>query len=285
MTYILPFLRDLIGLPRYRQALKKAARPWQSQLEFFDFAPAYPNLLGWSKRRQLLRLLPRDRATPVGWTIYLHGGAWTFGKPHDFLAAAQPWIEAGFGVLLPTYRRLPRYTGSDMLEDLQMVLSFVRNQGWLTSQQEVQLAGMSSGGHLAALMALSPQIWQQSGWPTPTKVICCGAPLDLDQFPQNAAIKRLRGPIEAANFQATNPHFLLKEAKELPRFLIIHPTRDGMAPAEQAAGFYRSLKEKSPDSSILWLENKGHLSAGRWMFEEGEVRETIRQFITERSAD
>ena len=284
MTYLFPFIRDLAGLPRYRQALKKAARTWQPLMEVFEFAAPYPSILGRPRKRQLLRLLPPKLSSPRGWTIYLHGGAWTFGRPHDFIAAAQPWIEEGFGVLLPTHRRLPRYVATDMLEDLQLAMAFVHQQGWLKAEQEVQLAGMSSGGHLAALLALSPQLWAEAGWSKPTKVICCGAPLDLDVFPKNAALRRLRGPINAPSYQATNPHHLLKSAVDIPPFLLIHPKKDGLAPADQAAAFFQSLQSRSPQSSMLWLEDEGHLGAGRWMFEEGSVREAIRNFITADSA-
>ncbi|MEO0627660.1 MAG: alpha/beta hydrolase [Bacteroidota bacterium] len=269
------FIRDVAQLPAYRKRLKEAGYTWLDRVETVEYAPPYRGTWGQKRSRKMLRLMPKGGVDAVkAWVVYLHGGAWAFGRPDDFLAVANCFVPEGFGLIMPTYRRLPRYHGGNMIDDLRLALVECAKRGWiLPTQQAPLVSGMSSGGHLAAILGLSPTFWEDAGWPRPQKVICCGAPLDLDLMPSYPGMNLLfRGQIEI------NPKKILAHCEEIPPFMILHPTKDGMAPARQAASFYRALRKKSDLAQIHWIANKGHLAAGEWMFTDGEIRRKICAF-------
>lgn len=268
------FLRDLSQLPKYRRQLKQAGSLWADQFQMVEYAPSYRGTWGQMRQRRMLCALPQSELK--GWVVYLHGGAWTFGKPDDFIAVASTILPTGYGLIMPTYRRLPRYHCGDMLADFRLALVECTRLGWVSSRHtRTIVGGMSSGGHLAAIAGLSPQIWEDAGWSIPQKVLCCGAPLDTDMMPNYPGMQLLnRGNTEI------NPKRILASANHIPQFMLLHPTDDGMAPANQARSFFDALKEKSPNSCVHWLKGSGHLEAGRWMFQDNEIRRRIQQFIT-----
>ncbi|MEM6396693.1 MAG: alpha/beta hydrolase [Bacteroidota bacterium] len=274
-------IKDVLELPRYRQQSKVASRRWRDRAEVIEYAPPYRGTWGQMRRRRLLKIEPEGGLEKVkGWFFYLHGGGWTFGKPDDFLSVADCVVAEGYGLIMPTYRRLPRYHCDQMLSDFRLSLVECNRRGWnLSTQAKPIMAGMSSGGHLAALIGLDSQLWTDANWSPPEHVLCCGAPLDLDAMPYYPGMSLLEG-----GNREISPVKVLENANEVPNFLLIHPTHDGMAPLPQALSFYEVLKNKTATGKLHRVKDKGHLGAGRWMFDDNETKRLIIQMLNDNAS-
>ena len=77
-------------------------------------------------RQYSLMLKPKENFNPnLPVIIYFHGGGWQYGSPENFEANAQPFLNKGHLVFLPSYRRRPSHDYYHMREDLDQILLLV----------------------------------------------------------------------------------------------------------------------------------------------------------------
>lgn len=219
------------------------------------------------------------------WVFYWHGGGWQFGTPEQFSVTAKPWLEAGYGVIIPSYRRLPLYQFSSIRADTIAALASIRR--WWDEQSDAHsnslpiiLLGMSAGGHLASIVGLDESIRAQAGWINRSiaGVICAGGVLDLQPMRFNPVIRILAGEPGSETFTQANPVNHIHA--DAPPFLLIHGKKDGMAPFGLAERFKHTYSQVADANQLqlTTLADGSHLDAGRWMFLDGEMqRQIIRQ--------
>ncbi len=122
-------LHELWNLPLYWQQVS-AVQLENYQQERIQF--------GNHNRQYCLVLRPKQ---PVkAWVVYWHGGGWQFGTPEKFSVTARPWLQAGYGVVLPSYRRIPFHQFESIREDTVAALAACHNY-W---QGEEESAGLSN---------------------------------------------------------------------------------------------------------------------------------------------
>jgi dienelactone hydrolase len=113
-----------------------------------------------SAGRSLAALFVPPRAsTPSPALLYLHGG-WALDDDH--VRECQPFIEAGFAVLAPSYRGENGNPGEHEmlwgeLDDALAALAYLRSRPEIDPDR-VFVFGHSAGGMLAALMAFEPEL-------------------------------------------------------------------------------------------------------------------------------
>ncbi|WP_116107032.1 alpha/beta hydrolase [Lewinella sp. IMCC34191] len=260
-------LRDLFGLAYYWYRTGKVRRRM----------PARVSRHAYGKGRRQYFLLAEPLASSVSddlpWAIYLHGGAWTFGTPEAFLPAARPWLEAGYRVLLPSYRRPPLANLDDIVADCRSALAAAARLADDSGRPlgEMQLAGISAGGHLAAVLALHPEWWAEAGWPRcPRRTLLFAAPLDLDL---------LRPRILFSRYEAISPCNGPGPAKD-SEWLLLHGDRDGFVNRDHSLRFAERLRAAGVSAQLITIPGGGHLDAGRWTYEDGNrYRKDIDDFI------
>ena len=259
-------LRDTLGLPLY----------WRHSARVRRRMPPHRRLAyGPHPRQYYLLLEPPDTepTDPLPWAVYLHGGAWTFGSPEAFRPAARPWLQRGFRVVLPSYRRPPGVRLPEIVTDCRTALthlaSFARQTGRPLSAP--QIGGISAGGHLAALLALHPEWWTEAGWPGgPTHALLCAAPLDLSILRPRTVFSRR---------SAQDPMLQLGRAAAV-RWLLLHGRDDGMVEYRHSQRFYRALRELRAASELVTIAKGGHLDSGRWTYDDRDPHAaTVADFI------
>ncbi len=269
-------LRELFHLPPYLWGIHRVstAQLQEERLPYGDHPLQYA-----------LLERPTDRP-PRGWIIYFHGGAWRFGQPERFRAAAAIFAEFGFGTILPSYRRTPKYQWPDIREDLVCLLRTLSH--WFQiGEEEVgsfAVGGMSAGGLLAAHLALDPTIPEAADWRygLPKAVVCCASVLDLQSMYPDFVIHDFCGPASSSTFQAANPIEHLSPGYAPPPFLLIHGTDDGMAPFQNCRAFFERFQTHFPDRVHLYpIERGSHLDAGRWMYQNNSERAVLDQFLNQ----
>lgn len=265
-------LHELLNLPIYWKEVR--------------VSPAIPyalKKLPFGTHSRQYCLIAEPATSPIGWVVYWHGGGWQFGSPEQFQKTALSWLDAGYGVVLPSYRRLPWYDFRAIRQDTIQALATCRHY-WESSGDHpyppVILLGMSAGGHLAAISGLDTDILQQAGWrPTQIKgVIACGGVLDFSLMKNNPIIRLLAGSPKGGTYAMANPTAQLSnKPRELPPFLLIHGTSDGMAPYQAALNFQKHYQALpiTTTCELITLSEGTHLDAARWMFHDTPLRQTI----------
>lgn len=239
--------------------------------------PRYQRIsVGNHWRQYVMMALPEG--IPRGLVIYWHGGGWQFGRPEQFRAGAQVWIDQGFGVIMPSYRRLPKNSFSEIEADTLSALRAAKE--WLDQEGlpalPYALLGMSAGGHLAAITGLRKDILPGANWDRDNLlgIITTGAVLDLQVMPYTPIIRRLAGPKSGELFQRADPAQHLTE--DAPACLVIHGKKDRMVPFRVAESFVKKYQEMTGKACAqLILPNGIHVDAGRWLFEEQPIRQKM----------
>ena len=148
-------VHDLLGQPVSLPGIRvsRLLRPYPSLRRGFDVETL---TYGPHERNRVDRVaLPSVRSGPV--FIHVHGGGWWRGRRGR---QARPLIRRmaslGWVVLAPTYRVSPEATFPDHLEDVRVLIRWVReNAADLGADARfIAVAGGSAGGQLAALAGL-----------------------------------------------------------------------------------------------------------------------------------
>ncbi len=127
---------------------------------------------GEDPAQRLQLFVPTDRAHDPAVTgsalpvvVFIHGGGWTSGDPHDYRFVARTLAPHGYAVLLAGYRldEAGRYPA--MLEDGAAVLRWIgaHAPGLGGDAGRVVLMGHSAGAYNAAMLGVDPRWLEQSG--------------------------------------------------------------------------------------------------------------------------
>jgi acetyl esterase/lipase len=264
---LLQTIHDLSSLPHYWYRSARSRRRMQVSRRRIPYGP---------HARQYILLLEPRAALPTDelpWAIYFHGGAWTFGTPEAFSAAARPWLEDGFRVALPSYRRPPGVRLPEIVGDCHAAVAELADFARRTSRplSAPQLAGISAGGHLAGLLALQPDYWTRTGWPaSPDRALLCAAPLDLRLLSPRKIFQRYRS-INPTELPLSYPS---------PAFFLLHGTHDGMVNYTHATTFARAIRSRGGQLHLEAIPGGGHLDAGRWTYDDTDpLAPLVRRFI------
>lgn len=229
---------------------------------------------GDAGKRNLLdvyRSRSQSDACPV--LLQVHGGGWTIGQkdqqglPLMYHMAARGWV-----CVAPNYRLSPRATFPDHIIDVKRALAWVRRHGseYGANPDFVVVTGGSAGGHLAALLALSPNdpAFQPGFEDIDTSVAAC-VPfygvydlLDREGFWGNQSLvpfmeKTVLKCSPTANREVWEQASPLDRIRpDAPPFLVIHGTHDALVPVEEARYFVRRLREVS-HNAVVYAEVPG----------------------------
>ena len=142
---------------------------------------------------------------------------------------------------------------------------------------------MSSGGNLAALLALNKQQLLHNGFPIKAikGLMLLGAPLDLRGMYWSPNLYFYAGWYGTEKFQHANPINYLEKGKR-PSILIIHGQKDGLVPYKSMMPFYEKLKQIAPKKyQLITLEKGTHLEAASWTFEDCPFQSQILKWLKE----
>ncbi len=265
-------MHELLRVPGYNFKAQFARRN-EMIMEKHSFA---------NHRKQYFYLfLPKDqKVTRDQVIIYYHGGGWTFGTPMMFRCNAQIFVDQGYAVIMPSYRRLPFYQAPDMQADaqaaLKMSVEILEKKG--LGDKKLIISGLSAGGHLAALTALNQSTWSAIGVSRNrlAGLMFFAAPLDLNKMAVTPVIWRLAGRRGSKLFKASNPLTYLEKGDPTPVF-ILHGTKDGLVNYKSSISFI----EKRGDQNLKFytIENGTHLDSGNWIFEDGKIRRMVLEWV------
>jgi acetyl esterase/lipase len=171
---------------------------------------------------------------------------------------------------MPSHRRIPFFDYRHMRRDVQaamhLVAALMEEQG--LAGKKVILGGVSSGGHLAALLALDSQIIKPGSMPGAglSGLFLMGAVVNLNGMWNSPPLRMLAGSRKGQIFYEANPVNHLTGTFRLPT-LIIHGTKDGLVAFESVKEFVQKFKSSEPAPvEFVTLPNGNHTDAASWGF-------------------
>ena len=153
-------------------------------------------------------------AAPYPIVVFIHGGGWDSGDPHDYRFIARALVPQGYAVVLPGYRLYPKAKFPGMVEDGASALRWVHDHaaalGGDTSR--VVLMGHSAGAYNAAMLVLDKHWMAHEGLDANTLRGFIGLAGPYDFLPLDTdATRNSFG--DAADLPATQPiHFARADA-------------------------------------------------------------------------
>ena len=216
---------------------------------------------------------PRERQGPCPTLLQIHGGGWTIGrKDQQGLPLMHHLAADGWLCVAANYRLSPKATFPDHLIDVKRALAWIRTDGarYGADPRFVVVTGGSAGGHLASLLALTPNDPQfQPGFEdVDTSVAACvpfygvydfldrhGVRGSASMLPFLERVVMKCSPDEhPERWDHASP--IARVHADAPPFFVIHGTHDALAYVEEARHFVEALRAASRNP-VVYAELPG----------------------------
>ena len=221
-----------------------------------------------------------DKSKPL--LIYYHGGGWIFGKPELFIKKAALFTKLGYQVVMPSYRKLPRYTADEIIEDVIACTQKAQGlgaEGRIYNSKEILLGGVSAGANLVSLLYFNTNMLSRSGLEQSQikGMFLYAPPLDLSRMKKTFVLSRYAGKPGSRRYRSANPMDYLSDSKPLP-ILCAHGNKDAFVEFEASKSFRSKYEELFPGQlQFTLIENGCHLDAASWAHSDNDLR---RELIT-----
>lgn len=259
---------DVDGLPghggdtmwRFPRLLYPLPRPTRSvqSVRNIDYA-------GDGTRAHRLDIISRRVDPPTGAPvlIYIHGGAWVIGdKREQGLPLLFEFARRGWVTVTINYGLSPKATWPDHIVDCKRAVAWVRGHiaEYGGDPEFIAVSGGSAGGHLAALLALTPGDPDfQPGFEHDDASVAACVPFygvydmtagrgtsrydaGLLSLLERRVFKR-RLAEDPGLFEAASP--LYRVNPDAPPFFVVHGTNDTLVPVAEARAFVAGLRAVS----------------------------------------
>lgn len=218
--------------------------------------------------------LPKTGTGPFPAVVYVHGGGWKNGSKSSFSRQAAHMATRGYAGLCIEYRLSGEATFPAAIHDVKAAVRYLRAQAksLRIDASRIGAAGGSAGGHLVALLGVSParREWEgEGGNPTESSAVQAVAAfnpaVDLVAFGQlrsndaNNSVAAFLGSTFAAKpdlWKDATP--ITHIGKHAPPFLFLHGDADTTVPIAQSHKMLQSLKAAGVRAEILVAPGAGH---------------------------
>jgi len=229
-----------------------------------------PYVEGGGPRQRLDVYAPSAGARNAPVLLQIHGGGWTIGKkeqqalPLMYHLASKGWV-----CVAANYRLSPKATFPDHIIDTKLALKWILEHigDFGGDARFVAVTGGSAGGHLASLLALTPNDPEyQPGFESVDTRVQAAVPFyGVYDFTDRQGLDRKRVFIRFAErlvlkkkfdddrdaFERASP--MSRVRPDAPPFLVIHGTHDSLVPVRDARHFVELLRAAS-QAPVCYVE-------------------------------
>ena len=190
--------------------------------------------------------------TPRPVLVFLYGGGWANGTRTEYSYAARPFVEAGYIVVLPDYRKVPEVRFPGFVEDSAAAVKWVQANiaKYGGDPRRVSVAGHSAGAYNALMLALDPQ-WL--GDKPVTSAISLAGAADFYPFTSKRAINAMS---KFPDPKATQPISFVRA--DAPPILLIHGTADTVVRIRNSNSLYAKQKAAGGDITLRAQQGGSH---------------------------
>lgn len=238
---------------------------------------------------------PKDPAVgpPQPTLLYIHGGAWCMGTRQQSRFMLYELAEAGWTVFSISYRLAPRFPLPCAIEDCKAALAWIREHAaeYGARPDHIVVMGGSAGGHLAALLAVTPNQpqfqpgFEQADTRLQGAVVLYGV-TDLTGAFEDApdwgmawllerVVFRRRYREDPTPFQLASPLVHLAQLHpDVPPILLVHGMEDRMVSIGQSRRFAARLRQAG--ARVVHLLEVPHVPHAFEIFPSPMQRRTVR---------
>jgi acetyl esterase/lipase len=202
-----------------------------------------------------------DKANPTATVVLVPGGGWQSADRTGLAPLAETLARAGFAVVNTTYRAADSGAVFPVpVQDIKCAIGFAadRVESAGRTPGPLVVVGHSSGAHLAALAALSPEP-QEQGCPykqTPVDgLVGLSGPYDISALVAVAAPLFGDGPLD--RWRRGNPLTWASERPEVP-VLLVHGGSDELVPVSFTQNFASALQTGGHEVQVKIVPGAGH---------------------------
>jgi acetyl esterase/lipase len=208
---------------------------------------------------------PRDR-TDAPFVVFAHGGGWVQGDK-GFRPLFPTLCDAGVAVVDVQYRLAPGAQFPVPVRDVVAALTWVRaNAGeYAIDPARGAVAGYSAGAHLAALVALAPDVPAFQPDVRPDQPVAVDAFVGFSGIYDLAAPDSMESSLVQAFVGAGEPESTYEAASPVdytdpadPPTMLLHGTEDAVVPYRSATRLRDSLREAGVPVDVFTADGAGH---------------------------
>ena len=215
---------------------------------------------GSDPAQKLEMIVPADSAArkgPLPIVVFIHGGGWRSGDPHDYRFIARALAPEGYAVVLAGYRLYPKAQYPGMLEDGAAALRWVADNAAAHGgdPQRIVLMGHSAGAYNAVMLGLDQRWLAARGLSANALrgVVGLAGPYDFYPF-DSAATKLSFG--KASNPEETQPVAHARAGG--PPLLLVHGTADTRVRPRNSVGLARTMTRAGSPTQAVLLDGVTH---------------------------
>jgi acetyl esterase/lipase len=244
---------------------------------------------GTDPAQKLEMFLPADakpqKLLPV--IVFIHGGGWASGDPHDYRFMARTLAPEGYAVVLAGYRLYPQARYPAMLEDGASALRWVAGHAaqFGGDPQRVVLMGHSAGAYNAVMLGLDRRWLADKGLSADALrgVIGLAGPYDFYPFDTEGTIRTFG---KAANPEETQP--VVHARGDGPPLLLVHGTADTRVRPRNSAELARTMTRAGAPTQAVLLQDVTHegiiMMLARPFDRDSRVLDAVRPFLAKITA-
>lgn len=239
----------------------------------------------------IYRLKESKAVEPV--IVWIHGGAWVGGSRSN--CPVYRLVENGYSVVSIDYRLATEARWPAQLEDARSAIEWIIDnaQTYGFDPKRIGVAGSSSGGHLAAMLALTSgnekePDKKEEDFDSFVKAAClCYAPSDLSVLvkprsneakdPNSPLALLFGGPVNTKFFDLLAASPISNIRNNAPPFLLLHGDKDDIVPISHSILFHEALLKSGVDSEFRPIKNAGH--GFKWKYELALIDEFFRRHL------
>jgi acetyl esterase/lipase len=195
---------------------------------------------------------PNKSATLKPVLVFFYGGGWAHGTRTEYSYAARPFVEAGYIVVLPDYRKVPQVRFPGFVQDSAAAVKWVQANisKYGGDPERVSVAGHSAGAYNSLMLALDKQ-WLGD---KPVKAaISLAGPADFFPFTTQRGKDAMGGWPDPA---ATQP--ISYVSKDAPPILLIHGSADTIVRIRNANSLLAKQKAAGGNIQLAAYEGASH---------------------------
>lgn len=219
----------------------------------YEFAANIAYASGEGRRLDIYSPRDLDARAPV--VVFFHGGRWSAGSKDDYKFVGEALTTRGIVAVVADYRKHPQVRMAGFMEDAARAVAWTRDNisQYGGDPRSLFVMGHSSGGHMAALLALDDRYLRNAGLRDPLAgfIGLAGA---YDFLPiRDADLAEIFGPEE--RYDLSQPiNFARGDA---PPALLLHAEDDETVWISNSENLAAALKEAGAPVSTVFYERIG----------------------------
>lgn len=212
---------------------------------------------GKDPAQKLEMFVPQGAKGTLPIVVFVHGGGWSSGDPHDYRFIARTLCARGYAVVLAGYRLYPQAKYPAMLEDGAAALRWVQDNAAKLGGDPARLAlmGHSAGAYNVVMLSLDPQWLKAVGLDTSAirGTVSLAGPFDFLPFDTPATIHSFGDAPDPSMTQPVN--FARQDA---PPLLLVTGDADTRVRPRNSRALARRMTEAGVPTKPVLLQGVSH---------------------------